>query len=105
MSRLLRTEGAMKLTGREMRSRIDKDGTLTISLERVEIPDPRDDEVVVRVEATPINPSDLGLLLGPADVTSLSEVATGGDKPALSFIVPAGRLAAVRGRLGQSLPI
>lgn len=95
----------MKLTGREMRSRIDEDGTLTISLERVEIPDPRDDEVVVRVEATPINPSDLGLLLGPADVTSLSKVATAGDEPALSFIVPPGRLAGVRGRLGQSLPI
>lgn len=95
----------MKLTGREMRSKIDEDGTLTISLETVEIPDPRDDEVVVRVEATPINPSDLGLLLGPADVTSLSEIVAGSGKPALSLRVPAGRLAGVRGRLGQSLPI
>lgn len=95
----------MKLTGREMRSKIDHDGTLTISLERVQIPDPGDDEVVVRVEATPINPSDLGLLLGPADVTSVSQVTTGVGEPALSFIVPAGRLAGVRGRLGQSLPI
>jgi NADPH:quinone reductase-like Zn-dependent oxidoreductase len=87
-----------------MRSRIDEVGTLTVSLEKVEIPDPGDDEVVVRVEASPINPTDLGLLLGPADVSSLADVSTS-DEPALSFTVPTRRLAGIRGRLGQSLPI
>ncbi len=57
----------MTLTGREMRSTISEDGTLTLSLEQVVIGDPAEDEVIVRVEAAPINPSDLGLLLGPAD--------------------------------------
>ena len=47
----------MALKGREMRSRIDSHGILTISLEWVEIPAPADDEVVVRIEATP---SELG---------------------------------------------
>jgi NADPH:quinone reductase-like Zn-dependent oxidoreductase len=91
----------MALTGREMRSRIDEDGALTISLETVEIPEPGDDEVIVRVEATPINPSDLGLLLGPADLSSLTATGDG----AVSLSVPAARLAAVRTRIGQSLPV
>src|SRR5688500_11925727 len=94
----------MRLTGREMRSKITEQGTLTVSLEKVEIPDPSDDEVVVRVEATPINPSDVGLMLGPADLSSLAEVGTD-DEPALSMTVPLGRLVGVRGRLGQSLTI
>lgn len=94
----------MAITGRELRSRIDEDGTLTLFLETVAVPDPGDDEVVVRVEATPINPSDLGLLLGPADISSLSEFEVAGA-PALSFHVPAARLAAVRGRIGQALAV
>jgi NADPH:quinone reductase-like Zn-dependent oxidoreductase len=94
----------MIVTGREMRSRIDEGGTLTLSLERVEIPAPRGDEILVRVEAAPINPSDLGLLRGPADFASLKEVS-GGNEPVLSCIVPAARLGGVRARLGQSLRI
>jgi hypothetical protein len=53
------------LYGRELRPQINEDGTLTLSLQQVEIHDPGDDEIIVRVEASPINPSDLGLLLGP----------------------------------------
>ena len=92
------------LTGREMRSIIDEDGILTLSLENVAIGDPGDDEIVVRVEAAPINPSDLGLLLGPADIASLA-TAGAGAKATLIFNVPKDRLAGARGRLGQSLSI
>lgn len=92
------------LTGRELRSAIDEDGILTLSLEDVAIGDPGDDEVIVRVEAAPINPSDLGLLLGPADIASLATAGTG-DKATLIFNVPQDRLAGARGRLGQSLSI
>lgn len=99
----IETETGMTLTGRELRSRIDEDGVLTLSLEHVEIPEPGDDEVIVRVEASPINPSDLGLLTGPADVATLKVVD--GPQPGLTFTVPQGRLAAVGGRLGQSLPV
>ncbi|MDK2760448.1 MAG: zinc-binding dehydrogenase [Sphingopyxis sp.] len=94
----------MAMTGREMRSRIDETGILTLSLEPVAIPDPGDDEVIVRVEAAPINPSDLGLLLGPADLSSIAEVGTP-EKPSLAFHVPTARLAGVKGRLGASLRI
>jgi hypothetical protein len=64
-------ERTMTLIGREMRSTIGEDGTLTLSLEEVVIGDPAEDEVIVRVEAAPINPSDFGLLLGPADGSTL----------------------------------
>ncbi len=97
-------ERAMTLTGREMRSTIGEDGTLTLSLENVVIGDPAEDEMIVRVEAAPINPSDLGLLLGPADVSTLR--MTGGDgPPSLTFTVPRSSLAGVQARQGQSLPI
>ncbi|WP_235538577.1 alcohol dehydrogenase catalytic domain-containing protein [Sphingomonas sp. Root710] len=79
---------------------IDASGNLTLSLKQVIVPDPDDDEVIVRVEATPINPSDLGLLLGPADVSSLKEDSAGSR---LTFTIPPGRLGPVAGRLGQSL--
>lgn len=90
----------MTFNGRELRSAISADGRLTLSLEDVVITDPGDDEIVVRVEAAPINPSDLGGLLGPADVSTLTEGSAG--NPGLSFTVPAGRLKAVAGRIGQS---
>jgi len=93
----------MGFTGRELRSRIDEDGRLTLSLEEVEVGDPADDEIVVRVEATPVNPSDLGLLIGPADL-STAERGTDGA-PGLTLRVPGERLAAVAGRLGRSLPV
>lgn len=92
----------MPLIGRELRSTIDTDGRLTLSLEEVEIGEPGSDEVIVRVEAAPINPSDLGLLLGPADMSTLAVANSG---LALTFAVPQSRLVSVKGRLGQSLPI
>jgi NADPH:quinone reductase-like Zn-dependent oxidoreductase len=98
------TEALMPLTGREIRSTIFEDGHLTLTLEIVEVGDPGDDEIVVRVEAAPINPSDLGLLLGPANIATVTPVA-GGDTPQLTFAVSGERLAGVRGRLGQSLPV
>jgi NADPH:quinone reductase-like Zn-dependent oxidoreductase len=94
----------MMFSGRELRSMIDEDGILTISLEMVAVGDPGDDEVVVRVEAAPINPSDLGLLLGPADIGSITAVGAGAEA-SLSFTVPKERIAGVRGRIGQSLPV
>jgi NADPH:quinone reductase-like Zn-dependent oxidoreductase len=94
----------MTLSGRELRSTIDKDGLLTLSLEEVAVGDPADDEIVVRVEAAPINPSDLGLLLGPADIASLAAIGAG-TGARLTFTVPAERRAGVGGRIGQSLPI
>ena len=55
-------------TGLQLRSLLKKSSELELSLVKIAIPEPAADEVVVRVEATPINPSDLGLLLGAADI-------------------------------------
>jgi len=92
------------MTGLELRSRIDPDGTLTLSLDEVTVSAPDANEVVVRVEAAPINPSDLGLLLGPADIGTMAASGTP-ERPVLTFAVPEGRMASVRARIGQSLPV
>ena len=54
----------------EIRSQINQEGTLELSLEETILAAPGEDEVIVRVEASPINPSDLGLLFGPADMST-----------------------------------
>ena len=57
-------------TGLQLRSLLKKSGELEISLVSVPTPEPSADEVVVRIEASPINPSDLGLLIGAADMAT-----------------------------------
>jgi NADPH:quinone reductase len=94
----------MPVTGRELRSTVEKDGTLRLTLEDVTLDAPSADEVIVKVEAAPINPSDLGLLLGPANVSTLRASGTA-ERPVLGFEVPRERMAAVQGRLGQSLAV
>ena len=94
----------MSLTGREIGSTIDEDGTITIAVREVSVADPGDDEIVVRVEATPINPSDLFLLLGPADVATLTPGGSA-EYPTLSGKIPPARLAGVGGRLGITMPV
>ncbi|KRB79741.1 NADH oxidase [Sphingomonas sp. Root710] len=92
----------MAFEGRELRSKIDADGNLTLSLDVVQTDAPGDDEIVVRVEAAPINPSDLGLLLGPADLSTLRPLE---GRDGLALTVPQQRLSSVTGRLGQALPV
>lgn len=94
----------MTTTGRELRSTVSEDGTLTLTLVEQALEAPAADEVIVRVEAAPINPSDLGLLLGPADIASLRTGGTA-DRPVVIFDVPKNRLNGVRARLGQSLAV
>jgi NADPH:quinone reductase len=93
-----------EVTGLQLRSTVTDDAKLTLSLESVTLGAPEADEVIVRVEAAPINPSDLGLLLGPADVSTLTASGSA-DRPVLTFAVPKGRMGGVRARLGQSLPV
>ncbi len=91
-------------TGLQLRSLVKKSGELELSLQRIPTPEPAADEVVVRVEATPINPSDLGLLLGPAD---LSTAKFGGTKesPVVTAKVPEAVLGALAARLDKSMPV
>src|SRR3954447_13800052 len=91
-------------TGLELRSLIKKSGELEISLARVPIPEPAADEILVRVEASPINPSDLGLLVGAADMGT-AKASGGRDAPVVTAKVPEGAMKAMAGRLDESMPV
>src|SRR5579862_4704896 len=94
-------EGA---SGLQLRSLIKNSGELEISLVEIPTPEPADDEVVVRVEATPINPSDLGLLTGPADLSS-AKASGSKQMPVITAKVPQAAMKAMAARLDQSLPV
>jgi len=94
----------MRATSRELRSETTPAGQLRLSLEEREVAVPGPDEVVVRVEAAPINPADLAELLGPADVATLTSEATA-DRPVTTAEVPPRLLRLAAGRLGKSLAV
>jgi NADPH:quinone reductase-like Zn-dependent oxidoreductase len=91
-------------TGLQLRSLIKNSGELELSLASVPIPEPAADEVVVRIEASPINPSDLGLLTGAADMTTATASGTR-DAPVVTAKVPQAAMKAMVGRLDQSMPV
>ncbi len=74
-----------------------------VSLARVPVPVPKPDEVLVRVEATPLNPSDLGLLFGAADMDT-AKVSGTGSEAILTAKIPTDRMAGMAGRVGQPMP-
>ncbi|MCK1269922.1 NADPH:quinone reductase-like Zn-dependent oxidoreductase [Bradyrhizobium sp. GM2.2] len=90
--------------GLQLRSLIKKSGELEISLLDVPTPEPAADEVVVRVEAAPINPSDLGLLIGAADMSTAKASGTK-EAPVITAKVPEGAMRAMAGRLDESMPV
>jgi NADPH:quinone reductase-like Zn-dependent oxidoreductase len=91
-------------TGLELRSLIKKSGELELSLATVTIPEPGPDQVVVKVEASPINPSDLGLLTGPAD---LSQAKASGSGAGTTVTAPVAQTALpfLTARLDESMPV
>jgi NADPH:quinone reductase-like Zn-dependent oxidoreductase len=91
-------------SGLQLRSLIKKSGELEISLANVPVAEPAADEVVVRIEATPINPSDLGLLVGAADMSTAKATGTR-DAPVITAKVPEAAMRAMAGRLDESLPV
>jgi NADPH:quinone reductase len=90
-------------TGLQLRSLVNADGTLELSLATIDTPEPKDDQVLVQVGASPINPSDLGLLLAGADFTTLT---SNGDAahPVVTASIPAG-MSAMKARIGESMPV
>jgi NADPH:quinone reductase-like Zn-dependent oxidoreductase len=90
--------------GLQLRSLVKSSGVLELSLERVETPAPGEGEVVVEVMASPINPSDLGLLLGPADVGT-ARVSTNANGPVVTFDIPERLQRMVAARADESMPV
>ncbi|MDB5625872.1 MAG: Alcohol dehydrogenase GroES-like [Tardiphaga sp.] len=91
-------------TGLQLRSLIKASGELEISLARVAVAEPAADEVVVRIQGSPINPSDLGLLVGAADMTKATSSGAG-DDIVVRASVPQAAIKAMAGRLDESMPV
>ena len=77
----------MNFTSLELRSEVTSAGKLRLSLEEQEVAPPGPDEVIVRVEAAPINPADLAVWLGPGDVATLRSEGTT-ERPITTAAVP-----------------
>ena len=90
--------------GLQLRSLLKKSGELELSLVNVPTPEPADDEVVVRMEAAPINPSDLGLLIGPADMSTATVSGTK-EFPVITARMPEPAMRMMAARLDESLPV
>lgn len=91
-------------SGLQIRSEVRADGTVRLSLvdEPTRAPGPND--VVVRIEAAPLNPSDLGLLFGGADMTTAKASGTAA-RPEVTATLPPPAVAMMAGRVGQSLAV
>ena len=92
-------------TSREIRSTVTSDGNIEISIATVEKPTPSENDVLIKVEASPINPSDLGLLISfAADLDSLS-VSGSGDATVATMKIHPGLMGAMKPRLDQSMQV
>lgn len=94
----------MTTTGLQLRSLVKDDNTLELSLVEVETPEPGPDEILVRMEAAPLNPSDLALLFGPADMTT-AKVSGSPERPVVTADIPEKLMKMVTARIGESLPV
>jgi NADPH2:quinone reductase len=88
----------------QLRSLVKKSGELEVSLQRIPIAEPAADEVVVRIEAAPLNPSDLGLLFGTADITQARSSGTSAS-PVVTAPISEQMMRAMSGRVDQSLAV
>ena len=95
---------AIPTTGLQLRSLVQADGQLRLSLEATPVPALRAGDVLVRIEATPINPSDIGLLFGAADPSSFEVSGTAASPVAIGRI-PERAMPAMAARLGQSMAV
>ena len=88
----------------ELRSLVTSQGMLELSLHDVPVPSPAANEVVVRVEASPINPSDLGVLTAGADL-SAATVAGTAEHPIVTAPLREGAVKALSARVDKPLPV
>jgi NADPH2:quinone reductase len=91
-------------TSLQLRSLIRSSGELELSLAEIEVSAPGPDEVLIRIDASPINPSDIGLLIGPADIGTI-RVSGPSGRPIVTADVPKAAMRAMAGRLDRSMPV
>ena len=90
---------------KQIRSKVTSDGNIEISITTVEKPIPSDNEVLIKVEAAPINPSDLGLLLSFAADLSTINISGSGDETVTSMKINPSLMNAMKPRLDQSMTV
>jgi NADPH2:quinone reductase len=88
----------------QLRSLAKKSGEIELSLVTTSIPKPGADEVIVRVDAAPINPSDLGLLLANADWSHAKHLGTA-DRPTVTMSISPTAVQAMAMRIDISMPV
>ena len=88
----------------QLRSLVTEAGMLELSLAEMPVPVPGPGKILVRIEAAPINPSDLGLLLGAADMSTAVAGGTA-ERPTVTASIPPAYMRAMAARVGQSMPV
>ena len=91
-------------TSLQLRSLVTAEGTLELSLASETLAAPNEDEVIVRMQAAPINPSDIGLLFGAADMATATYSGTA-TQPVVKASIPARLMPGMSARIGQSMPV
>jgi NADPH:quinone reductase-like Zn-dependent oxidoreductase len=95
---------AFPATALELRSTLSDDGVVTLAIREAEVLDPAEDQVVVRVDAAPINPSDLGMMFAGGDAGA-GLPAGDGILHAVAVPVTEAAVNAQRARLGKAMPV
>jgi len=88
----------------QIQSAAQNDEVLDVRIVDTDMPTLRDSDVLVRVEAAPINPSDLGLLFGPADMDN-AQYSSDSGSPSIKAPIPSHLMSGIEGRIGQNLPV
>jgi NADPH2:quinone reductase len=91
-------------TNIQLISTISEDNKLTLALQDIEMPQPGADEVVIRIEAAPLNPSDLGVMFSAADKSTATQSGTE-QNPIITADFPAQFMPAVKTRVGKATPV
>lgn len=91
-------------TNIQLTSTIGEDNKLTLALQEIEMPQPGADEVVIRIEAAPLNPSDLGVMFSAADMSTATQSGTE-QSPVITADVPAQFMPSLKTRVGKATPV
>ena len=91
-------------TNIQLTSTISEDNKLTLALQEIDMPQPGADEVVIRIEAAPLNPSDLGVLFSAADMSTAKQSGTE-QRPVITADVPAKFMPSLKTRVGIATPV
>lgn len=91
-------------TNIQLISTVNEDNTLTLALQAIDMPQPGADEVVIRIEAAPLNPSDLGVLFSAADMSTAKQSGTE-QSPVIKADIPAQFMPSLKTRVGVATPV